>query len=157
MTYNTPIWDHSPAVRLTARRLATSGRFDTKVALAALAPLDRGESVYLDYHEGQAIKTTFNPDGTFCFASYNKNHGHNRAQLLLAAAAAGGGGAAAVGGGSAAGGAIAAVAVGGGVAGGGAAAVGGAIAAVAVGGGGSGSGKMGSGKMGSAKAVGGGL
>jgi hypothetical protein len=83
VTYNTPEWDGSP-VRITCRRKEP---FDQHEAKEQLCPLDHGQSVNVDYFQGQCIKVLFTPS-EMILSGYNKNHGKNRAQMVLAAAAA---------------------------------------------------------------------
>jgi hypothetical protein len=78
-TYATKEWDHSPMMRMMARMKTP---FDKEAAKELLAPLDRGQSVFVDHFQNQSIKVTMTPTG-ISTKEYDINHGEGRAKKVL--------------------------------------------------------------------------
>jgi hypothetical protein len=78
-TYATKEWDHSPVMRMMAMMKPP---FDKETATKLLAPLDSGQSVYVDYFQSQCIKVNMTPTG-ISTKGYDINHGAGRAKKVL--------------------------------------------------------------------------
>jgi len=78
-TYATEEWAHNPMMRMMARMKTP---FDKEAAKELLSPLDRGQSVHVDYFQKQCIKVTMTPTG-ISTKGYNINHGEGRAKKVL--------------------------------------------------------------------------
>jgi hypothetical protein len=78
-TYATKEWDHSPVMRMMAMMKPP---FDKETAMKLLAPLDSGQSVYVDYFQSQCIKVNMTPTG-ISTKGYDINHGAGRAKKVL--------------------------------------------------------------------------
>jgi len=79
-TYATSEWDHAPMIRMMARM---PKEFNIINATKLLAPLNKGEDVYVAYFDAHCIKVRFTPTGIEV-PTYNANHGEGHAEKLLA-------------------------------------------------------------------------
>jgi len=81
VTYATKEWDHSPVMRMMAM-MKMKTPFDKEAAKELLAPLDRGQSVFVDHFQNQSIRVTMTPTG-ISTKGYDIDHGEGRAKKVL--------------------------------------------------------------------------